>query len=65
MPPIMTFIGNLGYVAVCVAGAVLTMKGTIGFEVIVGIYDVCALFYTAVISDRTGGTVFTVSGSSR
>ena len=35
MPPIMTFIGNLGYVAVCVAGAVLTMKGTIGFEVIV------------------------------
>ena len=34
MPPIMTFIGNLGYVAVCVAGAVLTMKGTTGFEVI-------------------------------
>ena len=37
MPPIMTFIGNLGYVAVCVAGAVLTMKGTIGFEVIVSL----------------------------
>ena len=35
MPPIMTFIGNLGYVAVCVMGAVLTMKGKIGFEVIV------------------------------
>ena len=35
MPPIMTFIGNLGYVAVCVVGAVLTMKGKIGFEVIV------------------------------
>lgn len=35
MPPLMTFIGNLGYVAVCVVGAILTMKGRIGFEVIV------------------------------
>ena len=35
MPPLMTFIGNFGYVAVCVVGAALTMKGIIGFEVIV------------------------------
>ena len=35
MQPIMGFIGNFGYVAVCVVGAVLTMKGRIGFEVIV------------------------------
>lgn len=35
MMPLMGFIGNLGYVAVCVAGAVLTMNGKIGFEVIV------------------------------
>lgn len=35
MMPLMTFIGNFGYVAVCVVGAVLTMKGKIGFEVIV------------------------------
>lgn len=35
MQPMMIFIGNLGYVAVCVAGAVLTMHGQIGFEVIV------------------------------
>lgn len=35
MNPLMTFIGNLGYVAVCVVGAVLTMNGKIGFEVIV------------------------------
>lgn len=34
MMPLMGFIGNLGYVAVCVAGAVLTMNGKIGFEVI-------------------------------
>lgn len=35
MQPIMGFIGNLGYVAVCVAGSLLTMDGRIGFEVIV------------------------------
>lgn len=35
MNPLMTFIGNLGYVAVCVVGALLTMNGKIGFEVIV------------------------------
>lgn len=35
MNPLMVFIGNLGYVAVCVVGAVLTMNGQIGFEVIV------------------------------
>lgn len=35
MMPLMGFIGNLGYVAVCVVGAVLTMNGKIGFEVIV------------------------------
>ena len=35
MPPIMNFIGNLGYVVVCVVGAVLTMQKVIGFEVIV------------------------------
>lgn len=35
MHPIMGFVGNLGYVAVCVVGAVLTIKGKIGFEVII------------------------------
>src|SRR5699024_6289678 len=35
MQPLMGFIGNLGYVAVCVVGALLTMRGVIGFEVIV------------------------------
>lgn len=35
MQPLMGFIGNLGYVAVCVVGAVLTLNGKIGFEVIV------------------------------
>ncbi len=35
MMPIMTFIGNLGYVAVCIVGATLAMNGSISFGVIV------------------------------
>ena len=35
MQPLMGFVGNLGYVAVCVVGALLTMKGNISFGVIV------------------------------
>lgn len=35
MQPLMGFIGNFGYVAVCVVGALLTMGGRIGFEVII------------------------------
>lgn len=35
MMPIMTFIGNLGYVAVCIVGAALAMNGKISFGVIV------------------------------
>ena len=35
MMPIMTFVGNLGYLAVCVVGAALAMNGSIPFGVIV------------------------------
>ena len=35
MPPMMGFVGNLGYVAICVVGAILTTKGIITFGVIV------------------------------
>ena len=35
MHPIMGFVGNLGYVAVCVVGALLTMNNVISFGVIV------------------------------
>lgn len=35
MMPLMTFIGNLGYVAVCIVGALLTMHDKISFGVIV------------------------------
>ena len=35
MPPLMGFVGNLGYVAICVVGALLTTNGIISFGVIV------------------------------
>ena len=44
MMPLMGFIGNLGYVVVCIVGAVLTMKGMIGFEVIVAFMLYIRLF---------------------
>lgn len=44
MMPIMNFIGNLGYVAVCVVGATLAMNGTISFGVIVAFIMYVRLF---------------------
>ncbi len=44
MMPLMTFIGNLGYVAVCVVGAVLAINGTISFGVIVAFMLYVRLF---------------------
>ncbi len=35
MQPIMSFVGNLGYVAVCVVGGAMALNGKIGFGVIV------------------------------
>jgi len=44
MMPLMTFIGNFGYVAVCVVGAALAMNGTISFGVIVAFMLYIRLF---------------------
>lgn len=44
MMPFMTFIGNFGYVAVCVVGAALAMNGTISFGVIVAFMLYIRLF---------------------
>jgi ATP-binding cassette subfamily B protein len=44
MMPIMSFIGNFGYVAVCVVGAALAMNGTISFGVIVAFMMYIRLF---------------------
>lgn len=44
MPTIMSFVGNLGYVAVCITGAVLAINGTISFGVIVAFMLYIRLF---------------------
>lgn len=49
MQPLMGFIGNFGYVAVCVSGAVLTLNGKIGFEVIVA-FMMYVRFFTQPLS---------------
>ncbi len=44
MHPMMGFIGNFGYVAVCIVGALLTMNGNISFGVIVAFMTYVRLF---------------------
>lgn len=44
MMPLMSFVGNLGYVAICVVGAILAMNGTIAFPVIVSFMVYVRLF---------------------
>ena len=44
MQPIMNFIGNFGYVAVCIVGALLTMNNVITFGVIVAFITYVRLF---------------------
>ncbi|MDR0309729.1 MAG: ABC transporter ATP-binding protein/permease [Candidatus Methanoplasma sp.] len=61
MWPLMSFIGNFGYVMVCIVGAILTMDGTISFGVIVAFMIYVRLFtqplsqlaQTATILQRT------------
>ncbi len=44
MQPMMAFIGNFGYVMVCIVGAILTMNGSITFGVIVAFMIYIRLF---------------------
>ncbi len=44
MPPFMGFIGNFGYVCVCIVGAILTMNNVIDFGVIVAFMLYVRLF---------------------
>ena len=44
MPPMMAFIGNFGYVAVCIVGALLTINGKITFGVIVAFMTYVRMF---------------------
>ena len=56
MPPLMAFIGNLGYVAVCVVGAVMALNGQITFGVIVA-FMIYIRLYTGPLQQL--GQVFT------
>lgn len=49
MMPIMNFIGNLGYVVICIVGASLVMNGTIKFGVIVS-FMIYIRFFTQPLS---------------
>ncbi len=44
MMPIMSLIGNIGFVAVCIVGATLAFKGTISFSVVVAFMIYIRLF---------------------
>ena len=44
LPPIMGFVGNLGYVAVCVVGAIMAMNGQITFGTIIAFMIYVRLF---------------------
>ena len=46
IPPIMSFVGNFGYVAVCIVGALLTMNKIIGFGTIIAF-----IFYVRLFSN--------------
>lgn len=44
MMPLMNFIGNFGYVAVCIVGSVMTINGTISFGIVVSFMIYIRLF---------------------
>ncbi len=67
MHPFMAFIGNFGYMAVCVTGAILTMNGTISFGVIVAFILYARLFSSPLsrIAQAIGGLQPAAASSER
>ena len=56
MMPLMNFIGNFGYVAVCIVGALLTMNGKISFGVIVAFITYVRMFTSPLAQIAQGLT---------
>ena len=56
MMPMMNFIGNFGYVAVCIVGALLTLNGQITFGVIVAFITYVRLFTSPLSQIAQGMT---------
>ena len=63
----MHFIGNLGYVAVCIVGAILTMEGLISFGVIVAFITYVRLFTSPLsqIAQATNSLQSTAAAGER
>lgn len=64
MMPLMNFIGNLGYVAVCVVGATLAMNGTISFGVIVAFMIYVRLFAQPLSTIAQSATTLQSTGAA-
>ena len=64
MMPLMNFIGNLGYVAVCVVGATLAMNGTISFGVIVAFMIYVRLFTQPLSTIAQSATTLQSTGAA-
>lgn len=67
MQPIMMFIGNFGYVAVCIVGALLTMNNIISFGVIVAFMIYIRMFTNPLsqIAQAMTGLQSTAAASER
>ena len=67
MHPFMAFVGNFGYVAVCVCGALLTMNGAISFGIIVAFISYTRLFSSPLsrIAQAIGGLQPAAASSER
>ena len=66
MQPLMNVIGNIGYVAVCVVGAILAINGTIDFGVIISFILYVRLFTSPLTQIAQGMTnMQTASASAR
>ena len=67
MPPMMGFVGNLGYVAVCVVGALLALHNTISFGIIIAFMVYIRLFTNPLsqIAQATTSLQTTAAASER
>ena len=64
MQPLMTFVGNLGYVAVCVYGSSLSISGKIEFSVIVAFIMYVRLFTSPLTQIAQGMTNVQMAAAS-
>ena len=64
MQPLMTFVGNLGYVAVCVYGSSLAISGKIEFSVIVAFIMYVRLFTSPLTQIAQGMTNVQMAAAS-